>query len=413
MRVIIILFLSVTLLQLTPLFSHAGGFQINLQGQKQTGMGHCGTGLLLGASNAFFNPGGFAFVDSNRIALGGSFISSNITYLEPYPGIYTTKTISGVGTPITFYSSFKVKKHPKWNMGLAIYTPFGSGIKYEDDWKGQAVIREMALRTIFFQPTVGFRLTEKIGIGAGYVYGTGKFTLRKGLPVQDLQGEYGEGELTGKSSGHGFNVGLFIKASDKLSFGLGYRSSLTVAIDSGDARFTVPSYLEEFFPATTFSTKIKLPQVVSLGVGYNLNEKITLALDVNYVGWSAYDTLSFDFAENTEKLLDINSPRKYDNAFIFRLGGLYHYDKKLTIRAGVYYDLTPVQNGYITPETPDADKIGITTGFSFQFSEHFVADLSFLFIEGKARTDTNKETGFGGTWKAQAFIPGFGIEFIF
>jgi len=376
-------------------------------------MGHCGTGLLLGASNAFFNPGGFAFVDSNRIALGGSFISSNITYLEPYPGIYTTQTISGVGTPITFYSSFKVKKLPKWNMGLAVYTPFGSGIKYEDDWKGQAVIREMALKTIFIQPTVGFRLSEKIGIGAGFVLGTGQFTLRKGIPVQNLQGEYGEGELTGKSSGQGFNVGLFIKASEKLTLGLDYRSSVTVAIDSGTAKFAVPSSLEEYFPATTFATKLKLPQVISLGVGYDLNEKMTLAVDVNYVGWSAYDTLSFDFAENTEKLSDINSPREYEDAFIFRLGGQYHYDEKLTIKAGAYYDMTPVNDGYITPETPDSDKLGITVGFDFKFSDHLVADLSFLFVEGRVRTDTNLETGFGGTWKAQAFIPGLGIEFIF
>ena len=169
LRNIILLSLASILLHLLPHCTYAGGFQVNLQGQKQTGMGHCGTGLLLGASNAFFNPGGFAFIDSNRIALGGSFISSNITYLEPYPGIYTTQTISGVGTPITLYSSFKIKKLPKWNMGLAVYTPFGSGIKYEDDWKGQAVIREMALKTIFIQPTVGFRLSGKIEIGRAHV----------------------------------------------------------------------------------------------------------------------------------------------------------------------------------------------------------------------------------------------------
>jgi hypothetical protein len=38
-------------------YCFAGGFQINLQGQKQTGMGHTGTGLLLDGAPLFFNPG--------------------------------------------------------------------------------------------------------------------------------------------------------------------------------------------------------------------------------------------------------------------------------------------------------------------------------------------------------------------
>ena len=33
----------------------AGGYQVNLQGNRQLGMGHCGIGLLRGSSTVFFN----------------------------------------------------------------------------------------------------------------------------------------------------------------------------------------------------------------------------------------------------------------------------------------------------------------------------------------------------------------------
>lgn len=421
---------SFCLLFILSFFSYsalAGGFQVNLQGQKQTGMGHCGTGLITGASSAFFNPGAFAFVDGSSLSLGASFIKSNIAYLEEAPGIYETRTESGLGTPFTFHAAFRharlygepdsngyrLHKPAKWNLGFSVYTPFGSGIKYADDWLGQFVLREMSLKIIFLQTTFGYQITEKLGIGVAHVYGFGNFYLRKGVPTANANGDYGEGILEGTASGHGMNAGLFYQATDKLSIGISYRSSVTVKEEDGTATFSVPTSLKEFFPTTTFSTSISLPQVINFGLGYKLSEKTTLAYDFNSVGWSIYDSLIFDFAENTDKLEDIKSPRHYRNTMIFRLGVEHKKSDRFTMRAGVYYDLTPVEDGYITPETPGSNKLGVTTGVSILVAEHFNLDFSLLYIEGAKRTDTNLETGFGGTWKANAIIPGFALEYIF
>ncbi|MBW8050552.1 MAG: long-chain fatty acid transporter [Cytophagales bacterium] len=415
MKKITLIFISfiIAYCLLPTVYCFSGGFQVNLQGQKQTGMGHTGTGLVLGASSSFFNPGAFSFVNRNHIAVGGSFIFPRTVYLEPYPGNYTTETVHAVGTPFTFYSSFRTKPEKKWNAGLAVYTPFGSGIKYEDDWKGQFILREMSLKTIYIQPTFGYQVNDRLGIGIGYVYGFGNLLLRKAIRTQDMNGNYGEGKLTGKASGHGFNAGIFYKATDRLTIGLSYRSSVKVKLKNGKANFTVPLFLKDSIPSTTFSTSIKLPQGFNFGIGYKLTEKTTLAFDINYVGWSSYDTLSFDFKENTSKLEDINSPRKYKDAFIFRLGGEHQLNENIIVRAGIYYDPTPVQDGYITPETPDSDKLGITAGASYKIADKFNIDISLLFLEGRKRTDTNLETGFGGTWKSRAVIPGIGLEYIF
>ncbi len=401
------------LTSLIPIISDAGGFQVNLQGQKQTGMGHCGTSLSLDGSSAFFNPGAFAFLDSNSISLGTSFVMSKVSYLAIYPSVYTSESVSDVATPFTLYSNVRIPRTNRWNLGLAVYTPFGSGIAYKDDWIGQFVLRKMSLRMIFTQPTLGFKINEKIGIGAGFVYGNGKFLMEKAIQVQFQNGDYGSVLLTGMGKGYGFNAGINVKPSEDLSLGLSYRSQLKVDMQEGLAVFDVPAALSDSFPQTNFTTSITLPDVISAGVSYYLNEKLLLAFDYNYVGWKIYDTLAFDFELNTENLQDVASARKYQNNMIFRIGTQIELSNDLFIRAGVYYDITPVKEGYLTPETPDNNKLGITAGWTWQWTNRLQLNTSFLYIHTQPRTDINLETAFGGTWQDKAFIPGLGLEYTF
>ncbi|MDF2435778.1 MAG: fadL [Bacteroidota bacterium] len=392
----------------------AGGFQVNLQGQKQTGMGHTGTGLLLDNSAIFFNPGAVSFLDSLRgISFGASFIIPRTMYLEPYPGNYTSSIVNHTGTPFTVYAVYKFKKTAKWNVGLGVYTPFGSKVQWPDDWKGQFLIREIDLKTIFIQPTASFKINDKIGIGAGFIYATGGFSLRKGVPIQDSLGKYGEGKLVGKASGYGYNAGIYFKPNDKLSIGIDYRSEVNVKVDGGTAEFDVPSSVDKYFPSTTFSTHIRLPQTITLGFGYVATSKLKLALDVNYIGWKSYDSLVIDFEENTDKLADIHSPRMYQNSFIYRIGAQYDLREKWSVRLGGYFDSSPVKSGYLTPETPDANKIGITCGATYNLTKTIHVDASLLYIEGMKRTDTNMETQFGGTYKSRAVVPGVSVEWNF
>jgi long-chain fatty acid transport protein len=72
-----------------------------------------------------------------------------------------------------------------------------------------------------------------------------------------------------------------------------------------------------------------------------------------------------------------------------------------------------VPDGYVTPETPDADRIGITLGTTIQVSSHVNIDASLLYNEAKQRTDTNLETQFGGTYKTKTVVPGIGFEYKF
>jgi long-chain fatty acid transport protein len=387
------------------------GFQVNLQGQKQQGMGGAGTALMQDASSLFFNPGGSAFINQNSINIGATPTIAKGAFLDA-----TTNQISRTNSPISYpfaaYGLFSVKDSSKLKFGLAVYTPFGSTVQWEDNWIGRFALTRLQLRAIFFQPTVSYKLTNKLGLGLGLIYASGKVNLQKDIPIINSNSDYAKAELNGKANGYGVNAGIYFTPTEKISLGLTYRSQINMLVNDGDATFTTPSSVAENFPNGKFTSKLPLPQVITLGINYKVNNKLNVALDINHVGWKAYDTLSFDYEVNTASLVDTKSARMYKNTFAFRGGAQYQVNEKFTSRLGLAYGITPVQNGYVTPETPDANRINYTAGFSYNVHKHFAIDASILFTHLK-RTDTNIETQLSGTFKTNVIAPGISLSYLF
>lgn len=394
-----------------PTSSFAQGFQVNLQGQKQQGMGGAGTAFMQDAASLFFNPGGASFVNENSINLGITPTIAKGAYMDAATN-QVSHTDSPISTPFTAYGLFQLKDSSNLKFGLAVYTPFGSTVQWENGWTGRFALTRLELRAIFVQPTVSYKLTKKLGIGAGFVYANGKVNLQKDIPLNDGYDNYAHAELQGKANGFGFNAGLYFQPIEKLSIGLTYRSKVNMEVKDGDATFTVPESVANNFPSGKFTSKLPLPSVTTLGFAYKASSKLDLALDINYVGWKSYDTLSFDYENNTEKLLDTKSARMYKNTFAFRGGAQYKISNSFSVRLGLAYGITPVQNGYVTPETPDANRVNYTCGIGYQLGKHLKIDASFLFTHLE-RTDTNLETNLSGTFKTNVCAPGISIGYKF
>lgn len=394
-----------------PLAVFAQGFQVNLQGQVQQGMGGAGTAYVSDGAVLFFNPGAVSFLKGNTIHAGVSPTISRGRFLDKNTG-QVAETESPVSYPFAVYGAFELKDSSRLKLGLAIYTPFGSTVDWQDNWMGRFALTHLQLQSIFMQPTVSYKLTDKLGIGAGFVYANGKVNLQKDIPVANNNGDFGHAELSGSANGFGFNAGIYFKPVEKFSIGLTYRSQVNMKVESGDATFTMPASLGSNFPNGKFKATLPLPRVVTLGFAFMPNDKLALALDVNFVGWSAYDTLAFDYETNTPSLQDTRSARRYKDIFAFRLGGQYRITEKLAARLGVAYGISPVPDGYVTPETPDANRINYTVGLGYTITKSFGVNASFLFTALK-REDTNIETKLSGTYRTNVCVPGLSLFYNF
>lgn len=403
--------LAAMLILSSPFIAGAQGYQVNLQGQAQQGMANAGTAFVQDGASLFYSPGGMSFLKGNEVNIGVSPTISHGKFLDKNTNL-TAETTSPVSYPFAAYGVFGLKDSSKLKLGLGIYTPFGSTVEWEEGWMGRFALTRLQLQAIFFQPTVSYKITNKLGIGAGFVYANGKVNLQKDIPVVDASGTYGHAELNGKANGFGFNAGIYYKPIDKFSVALTYRSQVNMEVKSGDATFTVPSAVATNFPNGKFKATLPLPQVLTLGLAYTPIEKLTIAADVNYVGWKAYDTLAFDYETNTTSLVDTKSAREYKNTFAFRLGGQYKIIDALAVRLGVAYGISPVQDGYMTPETPDANRIIYTAGIGYTIKQKFGINASFYFSQLN-REDTNLETGMSGTYKTNVVIPGVSVFYKF
>ena len=390
----------------------AGGYQVGLHGQKQTGMGLVGTSLAWDASCMFYNPGALSFTQQKfSFAAGVSPIRSITKFQKTWPSTYEASTDNKLGTPFYFYGAARLNKFI--NVGLAINTPYGNSLTWGKEWAGRYLITDLKLQAIFFQPTVSIKLSDYVGIGLGVVYATGDVELNKALPVSGASGD-GSVSIAGKTHNWGFNAGIYVKPTPELSVGIDYRSKIMMDITGGDATFVVPASLSGNFPADNkVSTSLPLPENLDFGMSYEFSDKFTLALSINNVLWDAYDTLSFDFETNTPALADSKGPRLYKNTVIYRLGAEYKTCQFFTLRVGGYYDPSPVNNMYFSPETPSLDNIGITAGFSVMPTKKLSIDMSFLDLMGKEEAVTYAPDNFSGKYKSRIYIPGFGLTYNF
>jgi len=394
------------------LTGQAEGYQVNLQGQRQTGMGHVGTGLNFGASSIHFNPGALSLMDKNwEFSFGGNPIFSHNTFQKQPPSTYEAYSDNPVGTPFYFYGAARISD--RFTAGIGVTTPYGNSLVWGDDWDGRYLIQDISLHAIFIQPTLSFKIFDNLSIGAGFILSPGSVDLSKALPVQDQNGNDGQVELSGSTIGYGFNVGLFFQPSEKFSVGVDYKSRIDMNMEGGDAKFTVPESMQPYFPdTTTFSASLPLPANLVIGLGWMPNEKLTLGFDFQYVFWNAYQSLDFDFDPDIPGG-DSKNPRNYSNSAVYRIGAEYKMSKKIFVRAGFYYDQTPIPEGYLTPETPGTNKYGMSAGATWNITDKLSLDVSFLYIQGQKREDGYELADFYGTYYTNAFIPGFGLNYSF
>src|SRR5690606_9584891 len=108
----------------------AGGYRVSLQGQKSLAMGHTGVAVVNSSESVFFNPAGLVFLeDKFNITAGVSGVFSNIAYQNAATGD-NARSESPMGTPLYLYASYQATD---WlSVGLGVYTPYGSEVKYKE-----------------------------------------------------------------------------------------------------------------------------------------------------------------------------------------------------------------------------------------------------------------------------------------
>lgn len=236
----------------------------------------------------------------------------------------------------------------------------------------------------------------------------------------------------------GFNVGAMYDITKQLTVGVSYRSKMAMKVKSGDAKVEYANSVAEQLLQTAlglmndanFEAEMPMPYNINFGLSYRPISKLELAFDAQLTGWSAYKTLDINFL--TEQLKPFNQvlEKKYHNSWAFRLGAQYAVTNRFDARIGINYDQTPVDINYYNPETPGANKISPSIGFSFRPFKGFSVDVACSYVIGLnvenasytyedlifksyPQLGQNAEQKFTANYSVSAWCPSIGLSYSF
>jgi len=317
----------------------------------------------------WFNPAALAYLEGSNVAAGAVIVSARSYFTAKDSGEQTSSERGNFVLP-TIYAQTKLGQRVA--LGLGIYSAFGIGLRWPDDWHGRENAISASLQTVSFNPNVAVSADEHWSFAAGFDAIRSTVDFENGLP--SIVG--GKVRLAGGAWGYGFNVAaLYRPLPDRLHFALTYRSRVKLSYD-GRADFQPgnPDFSRSL-PDQPGHAEITLPDIITAGVIGRPTRALTLGFDVNAVLWSTYDQIPIDFESAPDRMLN---PQGH-TALTFRGGVDVALPLGVHARGGLIYDRGAIPAQGVSPALPDSDRIDLTAGLGYERG-FFKADLGYMLV---------------------------------
>jgi long-chain fatty acid transport protein len=379
--------LAISLLSATAA-AEAGGFGI--REQSTIGVGDAFAGIAAGGdiSSMFWNPATLGEVNGlvYETDLTGILPMVNVR-LDPSATAFTPGQDQGnIGIGVVVpasYIGYRIDEN--WIVGLAINSPFGLMTSYG----GDSILRQSGVAgtsrvvSIDANPNIAYQISPQLTVAAGL--------QAQYMELRETAFGLATGTYVGKTNslGLGFTLGAMFKPQQGTSIGIGYRSGITNTID-GNLTGILPIALDA-------RLKIKTPGTLTIGLSQDITPQWTWKVGAEYTNWSVLDQVPVSgsaAAIIAFKLGSPNIPYNYNDGWFFSTGAEYKYAPDLTLRGGIGYELSPIDNSNRDFRLPDSDRIWLSGGLSYAPAKWYSIDFGYSFLHGFG--DTFLASGPGG-----------------
>lgn len=377
----------------------ASGFQVREQSAKA--LANAWAGSAAAAEDAGFmvyNPAAIGNIDGTQFVGSISYIDASFELKDGQASngpITYTSGASGKGGQNAWVPSFAVKTqlNEKLDLGLAIYSPYGLSTKYDEDWIGRYHGIETELKTIDIQPTLNYRVTDRLSLAVGLRAEYADATLSQAVDFGTLAAMGGSpfatpgqndviAEVTGDDWGYGYTLGALFQATERTRLGIGYRSEIELTLD-GEVDYSGTDPVSKGGVAMGAvsdgggSADLTTPANLNFGVYHQLTDRLALMANAEWTEWSSFEELVVEFDDGTSSTTHEN----WNNTWAFSVGANYVLNDRWLLRAGLGYDETPVpDSSHRTPRVPDADRRWASIGATFTPAEHWDITAGYLHV---------------------------------
>lgn len=114
-----------------------------------------------------------------------------------------------------------------------------------------------------------------------------------------------------------------------------------------------------------------------LSLQHKFAEKYALLADVSWTGWSSVQELRIVRDSGTTVSV---TPEEWRDTWRYALGATYTMNERITLRAGVAFDETPVPDTTRTPRLPDSDRTWVALGARWHPSPALLMDFGYAHL---------------------------------
>lgn len=364
----------------------ANGLALNEQSASSFGTAYAGrSSSALDASTVFGNPAGLSKLARREVSGGFALVDVTDRISEAFgeaPGSNQGNSVPLSAIPFG-YLSLPLDEH--FTFGLGFYVPYGLANDYENSFQGRFHGSYSKVQVVTLQPTLAYRVNERVSVGAGMTINRIENNLQVYLATGALNGgKDSHVTMKGNDVAIGANLGLMVELDNATTWGLNYRSKMVFhANGHTELRDTPAAFgLDGSYPNKIEST---LPESVDTSLTHRLDERWTAYLGAVWTRWSRIQRVQ---AVNSG-LSPLGQQLGFGNFgddFLWRdtwsaaLGASYRLSPQWLLRTGYAYDQSPARNANRNVRVPVANRKAISVGAGYTLGPDLTIDIAYGYL---------------------------------
>jgi long-chain fatty acid transport protein len=381
-------------------------------------------------SSIFFNPAGLAFESGTILSGGGTIISPRGSFTADM-----TRRVSSLHERNYIAATIYFRKDlgRRAAFGLGLFAPYGLTTDWPADSEGRFLSYKGLLESIYLQPTVAWRVHERVALGAGIDITHLRVQQRRrvDMSTQPLPGaphltfaalgvpagtDFADLDFTGNQIHVGFHAGVLVRPHHRVAFGARFLSGQKIDIKDGTlqtkqiptgfrtgaplpgvpAGTPLDSLLGSAFahggPLSTgqrASVTVVLPAQFVMGGAVRVNDAFSLLADYRFSNWSAFDVLELrtEFASPSVII------QHFRDTHGVHVGAEYAVRDGTAVRAGFATNTAAAPDQTVTPQLPEAERVQLSAGVGQRLTNGLWIDFYYLHV---LQDDRRGRTNDGG-----------------
>lgn len=362
-----------------PLSTQAGGIVLYEIATPDVGLASAGYAARADdASTLFKNPAGMSRLQEPQIQGGLQALYGSVAFSPDADTSARLGTGDG-GNAVGWLpggSLFVVAPlGEKWRVGLGTLSYFGLAEDYGENWVGRYYVQKSALLGMSVMPSVSYKATDWLSIGAGLnaMYGF----LDTDMAVNNVVGPDGQMSLKDSTWGFGANVGVMIQATKRMRLGVTYLSPVDLDFkDTPSFTGLGPGLSAILANPRQLDLGATVPQSAMLSAYHDLNDKWALLADFGWQDWSQFGYVDAGVeggAATTFKL-------EFQDTWHGALGAQFRASEKWLLSGGAALDTSAVESKNRTVTLPMGQTWRFGLGAQYQLSRAITVGAAYTFM---------------------------------